>query len=141
MCEKTPGAYETEIEIVVRSTEIDVNSHVNNAKYLEYLEWSREEWWEQRGLDYLTLKQMNVVTVVVKISAEYKREAVQNDRLRISARLAEVGNTSLKMTQEITNQRGEQVLQSEVVIVTVHPVTHRPVPVPLAIRQYLSPPS
>ncbi|RIV29425.1 acyl-CoA thioesterase [Alicyclobacillaceae bacterium I2511] len=129
------------MEIVVRSTEIDVNAHVNNAQYLVYLEWGREEWWEQRNFDYKTLKQMDIVTVVVKICAEYKKEAVQNDRLRISARLSEVGNTSLKMTQEITNQRNEQVLQSEVVLVTVHPETHRPVLVPAAIRQYLVPSS
>ena len=27
----------TSLDIVVRPTEIDVNGHVNNAKYLEYL--------------------------------------------------------------------------------------------------------
>ena len=37
------------IELIVRSTEIDVNGHVNNAKYLEYLEWGREEWYEKAG--------------------------------------------------------------------------------------------
>jgi acyl-CoA thioesterase FadM len=31
------------LETVVRCTEIDVNGHVNNAKYVEYLEWGREE--------------------------------------------------------------------------------------------------
>jgi acyl-CoA thioesterase FadM len=30
---------ETALTIIVRSTEIDINGHVNNAKYLEYLEW------------------------------------------------------------------------------------------------------
>jgi acyl-CoA thioester hydrolase/thioesterase-3 len=29
----------TSLNIIVRPTEIDVNGHVNNAKYLEYLEW------------------------------------------------------------------------------------------------------
>ena len=41
---------ETSLEIVVRPTEIDVNGHVNNAKYVEYLEWGREEWYERNGL-------------------------------------------------------------------------------------------
>ena len=43
---------ETTLEIVVRPTEIDVNGHVNNAKYVEYLEWGREEWYESNGLPY-----------------------------------------------------------------------------------------
>jgi thioesterase III len=30
---------ETAHEIVVRPTEVDVNGHVNNAKYVEYMEW------------------------------------------------------------------------------------------------------
>ncbi len=30
---------EVVLETVVRCTEIDVNGHVNNAKFVEYLEW------------------------------------------------------------------------------------------------------
>ncbi|MCL6548499.1 MAG: acyl-CoA thioesterase [Alicyclobacillus sp.] len=128
---------QSELEIVVRSTEIDVNGHVNNAKYLEYLEWGREDWYEQRGLDYDTLKAAGAVTVVVHISADYRRPAVQNDRLRISTRLVQAGNTSFRMKQWIDNQRGERVLDAEVVIVTIHPATGTKVPIPEVIRTYL----
>jgi thioesterase III len=31
---------ETALEIVVRPTEVDVNGHVNNAEYVEYMEAS-----------------------------------------------------------------------------------------------------
>jgi thioesterase III len=127
----------SEIEIIVRSTEIDVNGHVNNAKFLEYLEWGREDWYEQHGLDYDTLKALGAVTVVVHVSANYRREAVQNDRLRIQTQLTEVGNTSFKMKQWIYNQRDELVLDAEFVIVTVDPETHQKVRVPEAIRSQL----
>lgn len=124
----------TEIEILVRSTEIDVNGHVNNAKYLEYLEWGREDWYEQCGLDYETLKNLGIVTVVAHVSANYRRESVQNDRLRIQTRLKEVGNTSFRMQQFIYNQRDELVLDAEFVVVTVNPDTHQKVRVPDEIR-------
>jgi thioesterase-3 len=127
----------SEIEIIVRSTEIDVNGHVNNAKFLEYLEWGREDWYEQHQLDYETLKALGAVTVVVHVSANYRREAVQNDRLRIQTQLSEVGNTSFRMKQWIYNQRDELVLDAEFVIVTVDPVTHQKVRVPDAIRSQL----
>lgn len=129
---------QTTIDILVRSTEIDVNGHVNNAKYLEYLEWGREDWYEQRGLDYLTLKELKVVTVVVHVSANYRREAIQNDRLAITTWLSDVGQTSMKMKQEIHNQRDERVLDAEFVIVTVNPETHEKARVPERIRQDLS---
>ncbi|GMA49071.1 thioesterase [Alicyclobacillus contaminans] len=127
----------TEIEILVRSTEIDVNGHVNNAKYLEYLEWGREDWYEQLGLDYETLKRLGIVTVVARVTANYRREAVQNDRLRIRTRLSHVGNTSFRMEQVIVNQRDEAVLDAEFVIVTIRPDTHESVRVPEEIRRHL----
>jgi hypothetical protein len=34
---------ETALEIVVRPTEVDVNGHVNDAKYVDCMEWGREE--------------------------------------------------------------------------------------------------
>jgi acyl-CoA thioester hydrolase/thioesterase-3 len=124
------------MDIVVRSTEIDVNGHVNNAKYLEYLEWGREDWYEQHGLDYNTLKAANIVTVVVHVSADYRREAVQNDRLTITSWLERVGNTSFVMKQTIHNQHGDLVLEAEFVIVTVDPVSRQKVRVPDAIRRH-----
>lgn len=126
------------IDIVVRSTEIDVNGHVNNAKYLEYLEWGREDWYEQRGLDYETLKNFDIVTVVVHVSANYRREAVQNDRLEIATWLHSVGQTSMTMKQEIHNQRRELVLDAEFVIVTIDPKSHGKTRVPDRIRQELT---
>ena len=124
----------TEIDIIVRSTEIDVNGHVNNAKYLEYLEWGREDWYEQLGLDYDVLKRMGIVTVVAHVSADYKKEAVQNDNLTIRSWLDHVGNTSFVMKQTIVNQRGELVVQAEFVIVTIDPETRQKVRVPDEIR-------
>lgn len=126
-----------DIEILVRSTEIDVNGHVNNAKYLEYLEWGRENWYEQHGLDYARLKNQGFVTVLVRISANYRREAIQNDKLRISTHLTQVGNTSFTMEQSITNHHENLVLDAEVILVTVDPISRNKVRVPKSIRQLL----
>jgi thioesterase III len=126
--------WQNEIEIMVRSTEIDVNGHVNNAKYLEYLEWGREDWFEQYGLDYDTLKDAGALTVVVHVSASYRKESVQNDKLRIRTSIGDIGNTSFRMLQQIVNQRDETVIDAEFVIVTVQPDTHEKTRVPDVIR-------
>ncbi|MHB1683718.1 MAG: acyl-CoA thioesterase, partial [Bacilli bacterium] len=57
--------HESRVSLIVRSTAIDVNRHVNNAKYLEYIEWGREAFYEQAGLSYETLLQQGVITVSV----------------------------------------------------------------------------
>ncbi|WP_258110292.1 thioesterase family protein [Alicyclobacillus sp. SP_1] len=128
----------SEIRFQVRSTEIDVNAHVNNAKFLEYLEWGREDWFERRGLDYEYLLGLDVITVLARIEANYRKEARQNDTLRVETQLISVGNTSLKMRQCIDNQRGELVLDAIVIVVTVEAKLRRPTRVPDAIRRHLS---
>lgn len=126
---------ETKMELTVRSTEIDVNGHVNNAKYLEYLEWGREDWYERLGLDYETLCGMGVITVVVHVSANFRAEAKQNDTLTVTTHMSRVGNTSFTMTQSIDNQRHERVLDAEFIIVTVDAQSRKKIRVPDAIRE------
>ena len=44
----------TAIQIEVRPTELDSMGHVNNAKFLEYMEWSREDWYNKVELPFDT---------------------------------------------------------------------------------------
>lgn len=53
-----PAAGEVVLETVVRCTEIDVNGHLNNAKFVEYLEWGREEWYDRNGFAYDRLEEV-----------------------------------------------------------------------------------
>jgi YbgC/YbaW family acyl-CoA thioester hydrolase len=66
-------AAEVVLDALVRCTEIDVNGHVNNAKYVEYLEWGREEWYERHGFAYDRLKNLGVITVVVNITVNLRQ--------------------------------------------------------------------
>ena len=74
---------EVVLETVVRCTEIDVNGHVNNARYVEYLEWGREEWYDRQGFGYDRLKGLGAVTVVVNLNLNLRQPCHQGDRLRI----------------------------------------------------------
>jgi YbgC/YbaW family acyl-CoA thioester hydrolase len=57
---------EAGLETVVRCTEIDINGHVNNARYVEYLEWGREEWYEAHDFPYARLLTLGAISVVVR---------------------------------------------------------------------------
>lgn len=80
------GRIEVVLETVVRCTEIDVNGHVNNAKFVEYLEWGREEWYDSHGFAYDRLRGLGAITVVVNINLNLRRACRQGDRLRIITR-------------------------------------------------------
>lgn len=126
---------ENVVDIVVRSTEIDVNGHVNNAKYLEYLEWGREDWYEQAGFTYDRLIEMGIQTVTVNIHINYRKECRQNDRLSIRTRPEKVGRTSYVLVQEIYNQYGDLCVDALVTNVTMDTATRKGCEVPGELRK------
>jgi thioesterase-3 len=123
-------AVEVVLETVVRCTEIDVNGHLNNAKFVEYLEWGREEWYDRLGFGYDRLEGLGAVTVVVNINLNYRSPCRQGDRLRIVTRPHWRGRTSFALAQHIVRSDGEVVADGIVTLVTVDPDTDRAAPLP-----------
>jgi thioesterase III len=125
-----PAAPEIVLETVVRPTEIDVNGHVNNAKYLEYLEWGREEWYDRNGFAYDRLKGLGAITVVVNLNLNYRRPCRQGDRLRIVTWPGGRGRTSFSFLQRIDKPDGTAAADAVVTLVTIDPDTRRARPLP-----------
>lgn len=125
---------ESSIEIVVRPTEIDVNGHVNNAKYVEYLEWGREDWYERLGLPYERLLALGAITVTVNLDLNFRRECRQGEVLTILTRPGRLGRTSFALCQEIRKPGGEVAADAVITLVTIDPASRssRPVPEELA---------
>jgi acyl-CoA thioesterase FadM len=78
---------EVVLETVVRCTEIDVNGHVNNARYVEYWEWGREEWYEAHSFSYARLLALGAITGVVSLNLNLRQLCHPGDWLRIVTRL------------------------------------------------------
>jgi YbgC/YbaW family acyl-CoA thioester hydrolase len=121
---------EVVLDTVVRCTEIDVNGHVNNAKYVEYLEWGREEWYDRHGFPYDRLRELGAVTVVVNIDLNLRQACHQGDRLRIVTRPARRGRTSFVLAQRIEKEGGAVAADALVTLVTTDPTTGRSRPLP-----------
>ena len=131
---------EVVLETVVRCTEIDVNGHVNNAKFVEYLEWGREEWYERHGFAYARLEGLGAVTAVVNISLNLRQPCHQGDRLRIVTWPQRRGRTSFALAQRIVRSDGAVVADGVVTLVTVDPDTRRAVPLPVELAElFLAP--
>jgi thioesterase III len=120
----------TSIQIEVRPTEIDVMGHVNNAKYLEYMEWSREDWYNKAGLPFDVFTEMGIGTVTVNININYRKEARLGQKLEVFTEPVRKGRTSFVLKHEIINERGELVADAEVVSVTIDLKERKSVPIP-----------
>ena len=125
-----PAAPEILLETLVRPTEIDVNGHVNNAKYVEYLEWGREEWYDRNGFAYDRLKGLGAITVVVNFNLNYRQPCRQGDRLRIATWPGGSGRTSFSLVQRIDKSDGTTAADAVVTLVTIDPDTRRARPLP-----------
>lgn len=121
---------EVMLDVVVRPTEIDVNAHVNNAKFVEYLEWGREEWYDRNGLQYDKLKAMGAATVTVNVNVDYRSECRQGEVLTIVTRPERLGRTSFAFRQEIRKADGTVAVDATVTLVTIDPATRKPRVVP-----------
>lgn len=90
----------THTEIKVRGYHLDAYQHVNNARYLEFLEEARWDYLDKiNALGYF--KEKNLAFVIVNINIDYKWPAVQGDVLSVETFLAETGNTSFIFQQNI----------------------------------------
>jgi acyl-CoA thioester hydrolase len=90
-----------ECELTVRSYECDSYGHVNNAVYLNYLEYARVSFLKDIGVDYGKLRQRGLGLVVARICIDYKLPLKAEDRLRIVTAPRKSGRASCTFSQKI----------------------------------------
>ena len=125
----------TAIQIEVRPTELDSMGHVNNAKFLEYMEWSREDWYNKAELPFDTFTALGLGTVVVNLNINYRREARLGQHLTVSTEPIRKGRTSFVLRHEVVNADDELVADADVVSVTIDLTSRRASPLPTALAK------
>ncbi len=101
-------------KLIVRSYELDSYNHVNNAVYLQYLEYARMEYLKAIGFDYPGLFDAGYFLYVTHIDVRYKASARLNDELSIEVEPVKLGKVSGTFRQTIRNQRDELCAEAEV---------------------------
>jgi acyl-CoA thioester hydrolase len=92
----------------VRFIECDMYGHVNNAKYLSYLEHARVELLRDLNIPIEKLSESGYYLYIAKICIEYKKPAKMNDNLTVRTRLISKKRTSGVFNQTILN--GEDLI-------------------------------
>lgn len=119
----------------VRSYELDSFGHVNNAVFLNYLEFAREEFLRQKGLGFDSFKSWQTFPYVIKITIEYKSPAKSDDWLEIRGSIPRWTRTRFTMEKEIFNLTTNRLAaRAEVVLAFVNE-RERPVAIPPEFRE------
>jgi YbgC/YbaW family acyl-CoA thioester hydrolase len=87
----------------VRSYEMDSFGHVNNAVYLNYLEYARGEYLLQRGLSFADFERWNALPFVVAAEIQFKAPARVHDFLEIEGSISYWKRTSFSIQYQVRN--------------------------------------
>lgn len=120
--------------IKVRGYHLDVYQHVNNARYLEFLEEARWEWLEKQDA-FNWLIENNLAFVVVNININYRRPALLGNLLCINSRLVQLNGKSGVIGQEVTLQDdGSVIADATLTFVCIDLKTQKALPIEGELR-------
>ncbi len=128
------------LEITVRSTHIDVMGHVNNAKYVEFLEWGRCDELEKLGIDIWDMVKRKLGFAVVNLNINYRKEVFVNDLLEIKTTFREIRHRKIGIIdQVITRSSNEIVCEAEVSFLIFDLEKHKSVSMPEELLNVFEP--
>ncbi|WP_019121501.1 acyl-CoA thioesterase [Brevibacillus massiliensis] len=110
---------ENAIMTVVRSTEVDMIGHLNNAKYLEYMEWGRVDWLRVAGLPLEEVQTRGILPVMVNINVNFRKEVRLGEVIRVVTRPLSRGNKSFILRHELFDEAGRIVCDADATMVMI----------------------
>ena len=125
------------LEITVRSSHIDMFGHVNNARYIEFLEWDRVQMAADLGVDFMGMVAEGIGPAVVHLEINYRKEASMGDILIIRSQPIEIKNGKVGIIkQTITNKKtGEIICDALVTFVMFDLRQRKSVPMPESMKK------
>ncbi len=124
--------------IKVRGYHLDVYQHVNNARYLEFLEEARWQWLEDVDAFHWLMDQ-KLAFVVVNININYRRPAVLGDVLNIESEVSQLNGKSGIISQRVLLAGDNTVVaDAALTFVCIDLRTQKAVPMEGELRDRLS---
>ena len=121
-------------EITVRGYHLDYYGHVNNARYLEFLEEARWDYFDQR-LDLVHWQRHGRLFLVVNININYRQPVSLGAKLQIETRLHSWGRKSGVLQQQIRQAPTlKQVADATITFVIADAGTGKALPLDAELR-------
>jgi thioesterase III len=117
-------------QLKVRGYHIDYFGHVNNARYLEFLEEGRWEFFEQHAEHFHGWGRKGFVFLVVNININYRRPASLGEVLEVHTKVTRLGDRSGTMHQEILlKEKGAAIIDADIIFVIEDSKTKKALPI------------
>lgn len=123
-------------EIKIRGYHTDLYQHVNNARYLEFLEEARWQLFEDH-LDLEALMRGGFLFFVVNINISYRSPARVGDIVRVRSGLRKIGNKSAIIRQQILNKASGSICVDADVTFVIADTGGRPLKLEADLKEML----
>ena len=117
----------------------DAGGVVYYANYLKFLERARTEYLRELGFEQDQLKQeYGIIFAVHSLSIQYRKPAVFNDALTVTAEIVDSGNARLTFKQMITRDKDKtSICSADVTIACLNAEKFLPARIPSHIREVM----
>jgi len=124
--------------MVVRYGDLDAQGHVNNARYLTYMEQARVGYFTHLGLwDGRSFLDTGVILADVHIT--FRQPILLGQDIRVGVRVCKLGNKSLDVEQSIEDTSTGQIMASaSLVLVSFNYRTQQSIPILPAWRKSIA---
>jgi acyl-CoA thioester hydrolase len=124
--------------IDVRYGDLDPQGHVNNARFITYMEQARFVYLQKLGLwDGRDFYNLGVITADVKVS--YLAPILLNQKVDVAVRTSQMGNKSIRMEYRLTDSsNGKEHAHGIIVMVAYDYHTRTSKPIPDSWRQKIA---
>lgn len=128
------------LDVVVRSTHVDLFGHLNHARYLEFMEWARFAWAEHHGFPMLEMVEtQRIGPALLRVDIQFRRECRLGDSLVVSVTPLSARRRIGRLRQDIVDRAtGERVCEAEITFVMFDLDARRAVALPDAFRAMLA---
>jgi len=132
-----PGDFAHRHEVEVRLSDTDAMGHVNNARYLTYVEIARVAYYEQVTGNALPIGAPGAEEgmILAEIRVTYRSPAFYGETLTVETRVERIGRSSFGMVHRITAPESRYgsarlVAVADSVLVSYDYADEKPIPVP-----------
>lgn len=120
----------------VTYSECTVGNHVYYARYLDFLEEVRGEFFRSLGTTFLQWQEQGVILPAIEVQLKYRGPARYDDVLNIEVWVSELRSVKLAFGYKVTNADGKTLMEGS----TIHACTsmeEKPMRIPEALAAKL----
>jgi acyl-CoA thioester hydrolase len=126
------------IPIQIRYGDLDAQWHVNNSRFLTFMEQARFEYLQHLGL-FDAVSFLDLRMIIADVHIAYKAPIVLNQQIAVYTRTARIGNKSITFEYEIRDEGNSGLCATgEVVGVCYNYRTHETTVVPVEWRKKIA---